>query len=324
MLARELTIALDRYDRHIPFFMGLVKTPASFDLVPLEVGMVPPRRDGVDRHKRMLVDQEFDIAEVSLSSYILAKRAGAPFSAVPVFPRRLFSQNHILVNVEAGIDSPADLIGRKVALWAWQVTMSVLAKGDLQSDYNVPWRDVQWYAQQPEEIAWDGGDVPLQMVPDGTTGPEMLLAGEVDAYINPHPPEELFDSPKVRRLFADPQAECRQYFERHGFYPIMHLLAFRSELADEFPELPQALIAAWDDARAQASEAYVDFNYTMMPFGRYAYEMNESTFPANLWPSGLDVNRRDLERFVGYMVDQKLLDAVFPVEELFHSSVIDT
>ena len=82
--------------------------------------MVPPRRDGVDRHRRMLVDREFDIAEVSLASYILARQAGVPLTAVPTVPRRLFSQNHIFVNADAGIERPADLVGRRIAIWAKQ------------------------------------------------------------------------------------------------------------------------------------------------------------------------------------------------------------
>jgi 4,5-dihydroxyphthalate decarboxylase len=86
--------------------MGMVETLPSFSLQALEVGMVPPRRDGVDRHKCMLVGHEFDIAEVSLASDIISKRAGAPFCAVPVFPRRLFSQNHIFVKADAGIENP--------------------------------------------------------------------------------------------------------------------------------------------------------------------------------------------------------------------------
>ena len=63
MTGSELIIALDRYDRHIPFFLGLVDSPPEFSLRALEVGMVPPRRVGVDRHKRMKVVREFDFAE---------------------------------------------------------------------------------------------------------------------------------------------------------------------------------------------------------------------------------------------------------------------
>ncbi|MDE0335892.1 MAG: hypothetical protein OXI64_13105, partial [Defluviicoccus sp.] len=91
----ELSIALERYDRHVPFFMGLVEPPEGLKLKPLEVGMAPPRRDGVDRHRRFLEKGEFDVAETSLSSHIIATARGAPFVGIPVFPRRLFSQNHI-------------------------------------------------------------------------------------------------------------------------------------------------------------------------------------------------------------------------------------
>ena len=100
---RPLSIALDRYDRHVPFFLGQVAAPAGYELKPLEVGMDPPRRDGINRHHRMLVKREFDIAEVSLASYIIGVSRGAAFTAVPAFPRRLFSQNHIFVRRDAGI-----------------------------------------------------------------------------------------------------------------------------------------------------------------------------------------------------------------------------
>ena len=53
MTGSELIIALDRYDRHIPFFFGLVDSLPDFSLRALEVGMVPPRRVGLDRHNRM-------------------------------------------------------------------------------------------------------------------------------------------------------------------------------------------------------------------------------------------------------------------------------
>ena len=69
----RITLALDRYDRHVPFFLGQLSVPPDIDLVPLEVGMVPPRRHGIDRHARMLRKHEFDAAEVSLASYIVAK-----------------------------------------------------------------------------------------------------------------------------------------------------------------------------------------------------------------------------------------------------------
>jgi len=47
-------------------------------------------------------------------------------------------------------------------------------------------------------------------------------------------------------------------------------------------------------------------------------------FDSELWPSGLAVNRTNLERFIGYMVDQELLRETVPVDSLFHESVLRT
>src|SRR3989442_9718787 len=88
----KLTMALSHYDRHIPFFDGSV-VAQGVDLTVLEVGQSHPSRHGQDRHERMLQRGEFDICELSLSSYLMAKSRGMPFTAIPVFPRRLFSHS---------------------------------------------------------------------------------------------------------------------------------------------------------------------------------------------------------------------------------------
>jgi len=323
-MAERITIALDRYDRHIPFFMGLVEPPAGIEIEALEVGMVPPRRDGIDRHRRMLVDQEFDVAEVSLVSYILARQRGVPLIAVPTVPRRLFSQNHIFVNADAGITSPQDLAGKRVAIWAFQVTMSVLTKGDLQEEYGLSWRDVTWVTEQPEEIPSDAGAANIERMPEGKTGAEMVLSGEVDAYIDPHPPEEIFTDKRVRRLFDDTPAECRKYWQKHGYYPVMHLLAIKEGSIEKYPDLPGEIMRMWDNSRDQAYEFYEDHNFTVLPFGRYAFDNDINFFKSELWPSGLSANRKNLERFIGYMVDQELLEGPIPLETLFHESVLDS
>jgi len=233
-----LTLALDRYDRHVPFFLGSVQAPPGLQYKALEVGMVPPRANGVDRHRRMLRDFEFDAAEVSLCSYILARTRGVPLTGVPVFPRRLYSQNHIFVNRRSGIDKPADLRGRRIGLWAFQVTMSVLAKGDLKSHYGVPWEEVRWVTGFPEEMAWDPGSLPIERAPAGKDLAQMLVDGEIDGYIYPHPDALVQErTDKVRRLFPDADQECVRYTRSRGYYPIMHLIAVKEERLRERPSL---------------------------------------------------------------------------------------
>ena len=108
------SLALDRYDRHMPFFDLSVRLPRGLDLQVLQVGQANALRDGSNRHERMLRDGAFDAAETSLASYIVAKARGLPFTAIPIFPRRLFSQGQIFVNAQSGISAPADLAGRTV------------------------------------------------------------------------------------------------------------------------------------------------------------------------------------------------------------------
>ncbi len=326
MADQTLTIALDRYDRHVPFFMGSVEPPRGYALKPLEVGMFPPRRDGVKRHRRMLVEHEFDIAEVSLCSYIIAVAHGSRLTAVPAFPRRLYSQNHIFVRRDRGIHSPRDLAGKRVGVWGFQVTMSVLARGDLKSEHGVPWEEIIWCTEYDEEIALPDSGARIERLPAGASAEQWIIEGKLDAYINPHPEFHINDSPDVVRLFPDPRAECERYFGKYGYYPIMHLLAMKPELAERDPALPLAVLRMYDDAVAQMAHYHVDPGYSILPYNRYEAEAARARgqFAKQLWTSGVKANRANIERFIGFMVDQKLLERPLPVESLFHPSVLGT
>lgn len=326
MSTREpLTLALANFDRHLPFFLGVTPPSAEFSLEALDVGMSPPGRDGGNRHGRMLRQSEFDIAEVSLSSYILARSRGAPFTAVPVFPRRLFSANHIFVSANSGIETPQDLRGRRVAIRGWQVSLSVLAKGDLKTRHGVDWKDIDWVVQDPEEIPFSDPRIRLHQLKAGSTAAELLVSGEIDAYIDPKPPAYVLDGRGgVRNLFSDPRQECLNYFQERRCFPAVHVLAIRQDTVERHPSLPAHLITAWEDAQLKTRQAYDDYAYTSMPLGRLAWEQSRRDFGDDLFPAGLKANRENLGWFLDYMADQALLtDAVTP-EQLFHPSVLNT
>lgn len=322
----EVTIALERYDRHVPFFMGLVTPPDGIALKALEVGMAPPRRDGIDRHRRMFQDNEFDICELSFSSYIIATSRGAPLTAIPVFPRRLFSQNHIFVNIASGIESPKDLAGKRVAIRTMQTTMSVLALGDLKFEYGVPWEDIDWITETPEVLDIDMPEgVSIEAVPKGRRIGDMLVEGEVDAMINPHPPPRvLAATDKVRYLFPDRKAEALGYYQKHGYYPIMHLLVFQNAVVDKHPDLPREIMRMWEDAKQQANGFYDDPGYSQLAFARHEFEAQLAALGKDPWPSGLAANRTNIERFMEYSRDQRLIAEPYPPERLFHESVLET
>src|SRR5690606_32285870 len=159
--------------------------------------------------------------------YLMAKSRGMPFTAIPVFPRRLFSLSQMWVNVDAGIQTPRDLVGKKVGLHSFQNTLATLAKGDLQSEYQVPWREIHWVLSKPDNVPFTPPEgVRLERISGGKNVGEMLESGEISAMMTPHPPGPVLrGSKKIRRLFADPKAEDFRYFRKNGFYPIMHVVA---------------------------------------------------------------------------------------------------
>lgn len=328
MNKRSFTMALERHDRHAPFFMGAVKYPDGVEIVPLEIGVgkLTGRRDGQDRHGRMFRDREFDICEQSLSSYIIAKSRGATFTAAPVFQRRLFSQNCFYINIDSGIETPADLAGKRVGILSFQTTLCVLAKGDLRWEYGVAWQDINWFVQQAEELAWDGGDgVSIQSIPAGGNAGDMLIAGELDAVVMPNPPPAMMARPdRVQRLFDDPRGECIGYFTKHGYCPIMHLMVFPDEVVEAAPWLPQATIDMCDEATRLTYDYYDDPNFSLLLFSRNELEAQRQQLGRDPWVSGLAANRANLEHFIEFMVDQRLIDAPIAVDDLFHPSVLNT
>lgn len=318
MAQLKLTLALSHYDRHIPLFDGSVQTD-GVDLQVLEVGQSNPLKHGQDRHERMLQKGEFDICELSLSSYLIAKSRAMPFTAIPVFPRRLFSLSQIWVNSNAGIKSPRDLIGKKVGLSTFQTTLSVLAKGDMQAEYDVPWRDIDWYISKDEAVPLKPmAGVKMQLLKPGQRIGAMLEKGEIDALMVPHPPKEaLRGGASIRRLFADPKGEEAKYFKKNGYYPIMHVVAFKDEVLEKNPWLANSITAAFDKAKQACSEYYDDPNWSRFVWGRHLFEEERAAFGEDPWPHGIKKNRANIERFVGYSLDQGLMEKKLGVEELF-------
>jgi 4,5-dihydroxyphthalate decarboxylase len=314
----RLSMALSHYDRHIPFFDGSVQVD-GVDLQVLEVGQSSPLKHGQDRHERMLQKGEFDICELSLSNYLVAKSRGMPFTAIPVFPRRLFSLSQMWVNANAGIQSPLDLIGKKVGLSTFQTTLSVLARGDLQAEYNVPWRAIDWYISKDEAVPLKPIEgVKMQLLEAGQKMGAMLERGEIDALMMPHPPKEaLRGDGNIRRLFADPKAEETKYFRKNGYYPIMHVVAFKNDVLAKNSWLATNVTAAFDKAKEVCMEYYDDPNWSRFVWGRHLFEEERKAFGDDPWPHGIKKNRANLERFIGYSLDQGLMDKKLEVEELF-------
>ena len=314
----KLTLAVEHYDRHLPLFQGQVTAQG----IDLDVQHVPTANG---RHERMLDEQAWDVCELSLASYIMAKARGAPLTAIPVFPRRLFSQSQMYVNTSAGIDDPRQLVGKRVGLRSYQTTLSVLAKGDLQHEYGVALDQVTWVTSADEPIPFNAPEgVNVERTPPGKDIEHMLAEGEVEGYFVPRMPRPFVEgSPQVRRLFADPKAEEISYYQRNGFYPIMHVVAVKSEVLEENPWTGPNLYHAFEDAKAIALNYYSDPNWSHLAWAPHLSQEERGVMGQDTWPNGIARNRKNLERFIQYEVEQGLIPKTLEVEELFHPAALE-
>jgi 4,5-dihydroxyphthalate decarboxylase len=320
----ELTIALDRYDRHMPFFDGTVRQPNGFRLKALQVGQSYPLRDGVDRHGGMLTGK-YDIAEFSMSTFLMAIDRKRPIIGVPVFPRRLFSSGLIFVRGDSALAKPSDLRGKRVAIRSFQTTLSLLAKGDLKFEYDTPWEEIHWLLEDEEKIGFQPkAAAKIEVLPRGVDVGQLLRDGGCDAFIQPHPPASIMRGRVlVRRLFADPDGEELRYFKKYGWWPIMHILAVRTELAARHPSLCRDLIETFRHAREMSWDYFSDPNWSSLAWARRYYERERNAF-GDPWVFGVAGNRANLEQFIMYSHDQGLISRKLDVDELFHRSVLDT
>jgi 4,5-dihydroxyphthalate decarboxylase len=173
----QLTLACGRYDRTQPLIDGRVQ-PEGVDLTFL------PLRPG-ETFWRMLNHGEFDVSEMSLSSYTILRSEGdTRFIAIPVFPSRVFRHSALYVRSDATIESPEDLKGKRVGVGDYQMTAAVWVRGFLTHEYGVKPEDIVWIAGKPIRSMKPPDGVRVESIPADTTLEAMLERGEIDALIS--------------------------------------------------------------------------------------------------------------------------------------------
>ena len=308
----QITLALGSYDRHAPLLEGCIQHP---ELQVQYVELDPQQ----GRHERFLQHFEFDAAELSFSSYLIAVDQGLPVHAVPIFPRRLFSQSQMYKNIHCGIHSPEDLVGKRIGLSGYQNTLGVRAKGDLTHFYGVPRATVTWITPGKEviDVALPR-DLRIETRANMAEIEQEFVEGKIQAMFVSRLPKPFSEgNPNVARLFADPQAEEERYLREEGYFPIMHVLAFKNELPERYPELPQALYDIFEQARRRAMRRWVDPNWSMLMWGRRTLERQNELCGIDPWRNGLEANRKNIERFALYSHEQGLTKRRLAAEELF-------
>ena len=271
---------------------------------------------------------EFDVAEIGFCSYLMSIARGAsPFIAVPVFTSRIFRHSGIYIRTDPGIDTPADLKGKRIGVPQYEMAAAVWIRGFLQEDYGVKPADIVWH-QGGLEIPGRRSPVPLtpppglsiQPIPEGATLSQMLAAGELDGIITARPPS-FFDGPhpKVRRLFPDYREVEQDYFRRTKIFPIMHVVAIRHTLAEQQPWLAASLLKAFGEAKRVAEAELREINALKIgrPWVTSEMQATEQLMGPDYWPYGVEANRKTLQTCAHYVAQQGITEREIAVEEMF-------
>lgn len=283
---------------------------------------------------RMLKFGEFDIAEMSLSTYVLSLAEGAPFVAVPVFPSRAFRHSALYVREDSPITDPAELAGGVVGVPEYQITAAVWARGILAEHHGLPVSAVRYRTgglDTPGRVEKLELDLPSEVevlpIEHGETLSELLLDGKLDAVYSARNPAP-FNTPGgggIRRLFSDPEAVEREYHARTGIFPIMHTLVLRQDVYERHRWLARELVKACSEAKSIALSGLGEtaaLRYAL-PWLWAEVQRTRSVLGDEWWPYGLEPNRTVLETFLRYSHEQGLAARRYAPEELFAPETLD-
>lgn len=322
----RLTLSCWEYDRTRALQEGKVQVEGvELTYLPLHVE---------ETFWRMLRYGEFDIAECSMSSYLMSRDRGYPkLVAIPVFPSRFFRHSFIFVNTESGIVTPEDLIGKRMGVPEYQITAAVWIRGILQHDYGVSPEKMNWFtggvenAGREEKLRPDlSSDINIRWIGPDRTLSQMLEAGEIDALMCAHIPSPFVRrSAQVKRLFGNFREVEKDFYRRTKIFPIMHAIVLREEVYEKHPWVAQSLCKAFAEAKKICEESLYKYSALkyMLPWSYADVEEEMELFGDELWPYGLEPNRHVLETLVQYSYEQGLIKNKLDIKSLFAPNTLE-
>lgn len=233
--------------------------------------------------KRVVRSLEFDVAELAIVTFLLAKAHGKPLRLLPAVVLARFQHPYLVYNAARGPLSPERLNGRRVGLRSYSVTTSAWIRGILADDYGVDLGSVKWVTFEEAHVAEFRDPPNVTRAPEGKEMVAMLLAGELDAAIVGTPQTD----ERIKPLIPDPEAAAKAWRNKHGAIQINHMVAVKNTVSNQ-DEIYDLLVKSRAAAR----------NPEMNPFG-------------------LEENRRNLEVAIDCVYRQNMIPRRFSVEELF-------
>jgi 4,5-dihydroxyphthalate decarboxylase len=248
-----------------------------------------------DGFKGMVRRQEFDVAEMAIVTYLIAKSFGKPMVLLPAVMTGRIQHAWAIYNgaVHDGPLTPAGLAGRKVGIRSFTTTTGAWLRGMFANDYGLDLASVKWITFEDPHVA-EYADA-TERAPEGKAIIPMLLDGEIDAVLG-----DRSDDPRVKSLFGDPAAAAAAWFEKHRIVPLNHMVVVSAELAKSRPGAVEEVYALLRESKRRAPP----------PDG------------TDTTPFGVEACRPALERIIDYAVQQRLIPRRFEIDELFDETTL--
>lgn len=254
--------------------------------VGLDFADVKPPSSGF---KRVVRDLEFDVAELAIVTFLMARAQGKPLALLPAVLVARFQHPLIVYDAARGHLAPGDLAGRRVGVRSYSVTTGAWVRGILADDHGVDVNRIQWVTFEEAHVAEFRDPPNVERAPEGKKILDMLLAGEIDAAVVG---DGMAPDPRIRPLIPDPAAAAAAWRKEHGALQINHMVVVKESLSK-------------GDPRA-VREVY-----------RMLLESSRAAGSPEMNPFGLEANRRNLEVAIDCVYAQKLIARRYSVDELF-------
>jgi 4,5-dihydroxyphthalate decarboxylase len=316
----KLTTAMSRYGHTAPVLDGEVPVQGA----TIRDAAVTPI---IGAYRRMVRGLEFDVAELAPTTYLIAKEAGLPFTALPVFLMRRLHHSGIAVRDGAGIEAPTDLEGRTMGVRAYSVTSGVWSRGILADDYGVDIDAVEWVVDDEDHVTTFVPPPNVRPVAPGESLAQLLRTGGIHAAFTgiagigrSGPPEGAWEeaasaAPTYRELFPDAKVLEDEWYARTGVLPLHAVVVVRDELIRDNPWLPTALYQAFEQAKAPYLAA-LDVADASNP-DVTEHLRNREVVGGDPLPYGLQANEAAMSTLIRYARDQHLISSTPDPSSLF-------
>lgn len=326
----QLSVGMASNPRTWPLFDGTVK-PDGIDLIPIPV-------HPSELFWRQLRFGDFDVSEMSLSSLIMAIAHGDDrWVGLPVFPTRRFFHTGVLVRKDRGIETPADLKGKRVGVPEYQQTAALWTRGVLQHEFGVEPKDMRFWMERNPDHSHGGATgfkapqgVTIHQIPPEKNIGSMMLSGELDAtllyIVNPNLVDrstaDLWSHPDIRPLFPDPKAEGVRFYRKTGLYPINHGMVMKREIAEKHPWAILNVFKAFEKANAVANARRMEHVEYHIDAGLLPPDAKQA-LSTPLVRHGIVANRNVLETAAQYSHEQDLTPRLMKLDEVFAENAME-